>query len=108
MYGREIEGEPVEFGTTGYTNNNVFVLYDRKTDSVWYPLTGGTLDAVSGPKKGEKIEFIAKPERMTLGEWKAKHPDTLVMLPPPLSKTVKALSSDESKGSTGKADGGGR
>lgn len=90
-----MDDEPVDFGTTGYTNNNVFVLYDRKTGSVWYPLTGRTLDAVSGPKKGETIEFIDKPERMTLGEWKAEHPDTLVMLPPPYSKTVKDLPAED-------------
>lgn len=99
MYGRDLDGEPVDFGTTGYTNNNVFVLYDRKTGSVWYPLSDGTLDAVSGPKKGEKIEFIAKPEVMTLGEWQARHPDTLVMLPPPVSKTVKDLQREEPSGS---------
>lgn len=98
MYGRELDDEAVDFGTTGYTNNNVFVLYDRKTDSVWYPLTNGTLDAVSGPKKGQKIEFIDKPERMSLGEWKRDHPDTLVMLPPPHSATVKDLEREDSPG----------
>jgi hypothetical protein len=91
VYGRELDGEPVNFGTTGYTNNNVFVLYDRKTDSVWYPLSNHTLDAVSGPKRGEKIEFIEKPPLMTLRKWQSKHPDTLVMLPPPQSKTVTDL-----------------
>jgi len=104
VYGRDLDEEPVDFGTTGYTNNNVFVLYDRKTDSVWYPLTDGTLDAVSGPKKGEKIEFIAKPKRMSLGEWKAKHPDTLVMLPPPYSETVKDLKQNDPPGSESGAD----
>jgi hypothetical protein len=44
-----IDGERVEFGTTGYTMGNVFVLYDRASDSVWYPLNDNSCDAVSGP-----------------------------------------------------------
>lgn len=101
-----MDDEPVDFGTTGYTNNHVFVLYDRKTGSVWYPLTGRTLDAVSGPKKGEKIEFIAKPERMSLGEWRTKHPDTLVLLPPPYSKTVKDQEAPNQRVGETSQDGG--
>ena len=79
---REIEGEEVEFGTSGYTMNNVFVLYDRKTDSVWYPLSDKTIDAVAGEAKGTSIDFIIKPEVMRLREWKNLHPDTEVLLPP--------------------------
>jgi hypothetical protein len=86
-----LDGDPVDFGVTGYTYNRVFVLYDRKSGSVWYPLTDGTLDAISGPQRGRSIEFIAKPERMTLGKWIARHPGTLVMLPPPASRTVTQL-----------------
>lgn len=82
VYSREIDGEAVTFGTTGYTLNHVFVLYDRATQSVWYPLGDKALDAVSGPRMGEKIEFIEKPERMTLAQWRELHPDTKVLLPP--------------------------
>lgn len=61
---------------------NVFVLYDRSTDSVWYPLTDMTFDAVAGKAKGTSIDFIAKPEVMRLREWKKLYPDTEVLLPP--------------------------
>lgn len=82
VYGRKIDGKEVTFGTTGYTMNHVFVLYDRATDSVWYPLTDGTMDAVSGPNKGKQIPFLDKPVLMQLADWKKLHPDTLVLLPP--------------------------
>lgn len=58
------------------------MLYDRTTQSIWYPLSDKTMDAVSGPKRNTKIPFIEKPPLMTLGEWRKLHPDTTVMLPP--------------------------
>lgn len=83
MYGREIDGRVVSFGTSGYTKDNVFVLYDRDTESVWYPLSDNTMDAVSGPRRGRSIPFLDQPERMPLAKWRALHPDTTVLLPPP-------------------------
>ena len=75
----------LEFGTSGYTMNNVFVLYDRNSDSVWYPLSEDSFDGVSGPNKGKRLDFIAKPEVMRLHEWAKMHPGTQVLLPPPPS-----------------------
>lgn len=62
--------------------NHVFVLYDRATDSVWYPLKDGAFDAVAGQHKGRKLEFIAKPEVTTFERWVKLHPDTKILLPP--------------------------
>ncbi len=61
--------------------NNVFVLYDRETGTVWYPLKENTFDAVSGPDTGMKIEFISKPVPISLKDWAKDHPDTDVLLP---------------------------
>ena len=73
-----IDGERVEFGTTGYTMGNVFVLYDRTSDSVWYPLNENSFDAVSGPFKGKTLPFLEEPPVMRLHEWAAMHPDTAI------------------------------
>ncbi|MCH7547621.1 MAG: DUF3179 domain-containing protein [Planctomycetes bacterium] len=81
-----IDGEVLSFGTTGYTMNNTFVLYDRNTDSVWFPLTENSFDAVAGPIKGKKLPFLVEPEVMRLHAWAKLHPDTLVMLEPPPSQ----------------------
>ena len=80
---RELDGRPVEFGTSGYTMDDVFVLYDRATDSIWYPVDDKTFQAVAGEKRGEALEILDEPAPMPLGEWLDQEPDTVVLLPPP-------------------------
>ena len=80
MYGREVDGTATTFGTTGYTFNNIFVLYDRQTETVWYPLQNGAFDAISGPRKGSRLSFLDKPPIVTLSQWCQEHPDTVVLL----------------------------
>ena len=80
VYGREIDGELTTFGTTGYTYKNTFLLYDRKTDSVWYPLNTGEMNAISGELVGQALPFLGEPKRMPLSEWRDQQPDSLVMV----------------------------
>lgn len=88
VYSRELDGEQLEFGTTGYTMDNVFVLYDRMTDSVWYPLGNGTMDAIAGQRKGTSIPLLDEPSPLRLEDWLKQHPESKVLLPTPYSKTV--------------------
>lgn len=84
-----MDGVVTTFGTTGYTYNDIFLLYDRHSDTVWYPLDDGAFDGIGGTLLGHKIPFIAKPPIMTLAEWRELHPETLVLLrdaPPALSE----------------------
>jgi predicted metalloprotease with PDZ domain len=80
---RTIDGKETTFGTTGYTRNNVFVLYDRNSGTLWHPLEDGRFDGVAGEKQGDQIPFRHAPDPITLEEWRAEHPDTLVLVPPP-------------------------
>lgn len=80
VYGREIDGVETTFGTTGYTFDDTFVLYDRLTETVWYPLNDGAFDAIGGPKRGAVIPYIEKPPIVTLGAWHSRHPRTRVLL----------------------------
>lgn len=80
VYGREFDGTVTTFGTTGYTFKNTFVLYDRSTSSVWYPLSSGRFDAIGGQLRGRTIPFLAQPEKTTLKEWLTKYPDSDVLL----------------------------
>ena len=80
MNGREKDGKLDEFGVSGYVYKNTFLIYDRKTESLWYPLDDKQWTAVSGPRKGETIPFDEKPAPLPLGEWMNKHPNTLVLL----------------------------
>lgn len=81
----------MEFGTSGYTMDNVFVLYDRLTDSLWYPLGDGTMDAVAGQLKGTSIPLLDEPSPLRLEEWLKQHPDSKVLLPSPKFRTVPSI-----------------
>ena len=75
-----MDGEATTFGTTGYTYNQTFVLYDRKTDSVWFPYRHGEMNAVSGSCAGKSLPFLAEPDLVTLAAWRSQHPDSLVLI----------------------------
>jgi hypothetical protein len=78
---RKIDGRPAEFGTAGYTMDHVFVLYDRLTNSVWYPVHDDSLQAVGGTQKGTSIPFRDEMAPVPLGEWLDVHPASTVLLP---------------------------
>ena len=80
VYGREKDGEVDEFGVSGYVYKNKFLLFDRKTESLWYPLDDHRWTAISGPRQGETIPFAEEPPIVTLGEWRRKHLNTAVLL----------------------------
>ena len=80
VHGRENNGETFEFGVSGYVYRNTFILYDRPTRSLWYPLDDTKWTAISGPRRGDVIPFIVEPGVMPLGEWRAEHPQTRVLL----------------------------
>ncbi|MCP4247488.1 MAG: DUF3179 domain-containing protein [bacterium] len=89
VHGREIEGQVDEFGVSGYVHKNVFLIFDRRTESLWYPLDDEKWTAISGPRQGETIPFIEEPV-LSLGEWRAKHPNTEVLLASKSAPTEKA------------------
>ncbi len=74
-FNRQLDGETVEFGVSGKLYNSDLVMYDRKTDSYWQQLTG---EAIVGELSGMMLEKIPI-DTVTWGEWRAKHPDTLVL-----------------------------
>lgn len=81
MCTRDLDGAPSEFGTSGYTLDQVFVLYDRDSDSIWYPMSETTLDAVGGERKGQSLEILDEPAPLPLADWLEAHPDSTVLLP---------------------------
>ena len=95
VYSREWDGQENEFGNSGYMMDSVFVLYDRLTNSLWYPLGYRTMDAVAGPRKGASIPLLDKPSPMRLQDWLEQHPDSKVLLPRPYSKSVHDIAQAE-------------
>jgi hypothetical protein len=80
VYGREIDGDVVTFGTTGYTYDQTFVLYDRRTESMWYPFKPNQMNALCGRYAGTALPFLATPPPMRFADWCSEHPESLVLV----------------------------
>lgn len=91
VYSREHQDGAFHFGTSGYTMKRTFVLFDRESDSIWYPGPNGTLEAVAGPRQGDTVSSVVESPIVTLGTWLDEHPESTILLPPPHSKTVLDL-----------------
>ena len=86
IYSREIDGRVHTFALSGYTyydpevwdGMDGFVLWDRETESLWWPLIG---EAVSGPLLGTPMKVYDESAwaQTTWGEWKAQHPESVVL-----------------------------
>ncbi|MFH1590309.1 MAG: DUF3179 domain-containing (seleno)protein [archaeon] len=74
-YRRVIDGEIVEFGTTGKLYNSNLLMYDRKTDT-WWTQIGGL--AVVGELTGQRLEAISI-DIVVWRDWKTAHPDSEVL-----------------------------
>ena len=74
-YLRSIDGEAVEFGTTGKLYNSNLVMYDRKTDTWWTQIDG---KAIVGELTGRGLTEISI-DTVTWGEWKREHPESEVL-----------------------------
>jgi hypothetical protein len=81
---RRVDGRVTRFGVSGALWRGDLVLYDEATESLWSQLLA---TAIRGPRTGEQLALV--PARLTsLGAWRASHPDTSVLLPPPHSGTI--------------------
>ena len=77
MYSTEIDGERVEFGTSGFLYRSNKLMYDRKTGTLWHQFRG--VPAV-GPLVGSGMELEVLPMTLTLwSDWVADHPSTTVL-----------------------------
>lgn len=72
---RMIDGEPTEFGVSGFLMNSNLVMYDRKTESLWAQLTG---EALTGPKIGERLKKITV-STLPWSDWRQQYPGTIVL-----------------------------
>ena len=74
-YERKIEGETVEFGTSGKLFNSNLVMYDRKTDTYWQQIDG---KAIVGELTGMELKEISV-DTVVWRDWKKAHPDSEVL-----------------------------
>lgn len=70
-----VDGSLRNFGVSGLLYNNDVLLYDRQTESLWSQLMKR---AISGPMRGKRLQQIVM-LHTTWGDWRARHPDSLVL-----------------------------
>ena len=77
VFQRSIDGEILDFGTTGKLRYSDLVMYDRKTESWWQQFTG---EAIVGDMTGRTLKLI--PSRLeSLGNFKKRFPAGAVLTP---------------------------
>lgn len=70
-----VQGEHVEFGTSGKLWNSNLVMYDRKTESLWSQVLG---EAIVGEMTGTKLAILPS-DQIRFAEWKKSFPDGEVL-----------------------------
>ncbi|MBI4260424.1 MAG: DUF3179 domain-containing protein, partial [Actinobacteria bacterium] len=70
-----IDGELLDFGTSGKLYFSNLVMYDRQTDTLWVQAQGL---AVVGPLTGTQLEFLPA-QIVSWADWRAAHPDGKVL-----------------------------
>jgi Protein of unknown function (DUF3179) len=71
------QGEPFEFGSSGFLYRSNKLMYDQQTHSLWNQFTGRP---VVGPLTGSGIELEVLPVAITSWQdWRTRHPDTKVL-----------------------------
>ena len=77
MYSTEINGEVMEFGTSGWLYQSNKLMYDRGTNTLWHQFLG---EPVVGELAGSGIKLKVLPVTLTTwDDWVLAHPDTTVL-----------------------------
>lgn len=77
VFDRTLDGQVLEFGTTGKLRNSDLVMYDRTTESWWQQFLG---EAIVGELTGKKLKML--PSRLESWErFVARHPEGVVLVP---------------------------
>jgi len=79
VYSTKIDGQVLEFGTSGLLYRSNKLMYDRSTETLWRQFTG---EPVVGSLVDSGIKLEVLPVLLTTwGDWLATHPDTTVLDP---------------------------
>ena len=75
VFERVVDGEPVEFGTSGLLRRSDLVMYDRLTETLWQQFTG---EGLIGEKAGETLTFLAS-AIISFDDFREAHPDGTIL-----------------------------
>lgn len=85
MYSRTLNDQPLTLAPSGWTYGedvgaSTFVLADKETESLWFPMTFNdccALVCIAGPLADWRLDGLMRMERTSWAQWADKHPDTL-------------------------------
>jgi hypothetical protein len=75
VFERTVDGEVLDFGTTGRLRFSNLVMYDRQTESWWQQASG---KAIAGDLTGEQLTILPS-TMISWGDFKAKHPEGRIL-----------------------------
>jgi hypothetical protein len=75
VYVRDVDGQIVQFGTSGKLYNSNLVMYDRTSESLWSQAMG---EGIVGKYAGTKLEKVPF-EVGYWDDWKKQHPDSKIL-----------------------------
>ena len=76
VYGRQHGDQELNFEASGGLLDASLVMRDRETDSWWSIMTS---DAIGGDLQGQALDHLPVGEKLSWGEWRQRHPETLVL-----------------------------
>jgi hypothetical protein len=75
VFERTVDGETLDFGTSGLLRNSDLIMYDRTTESLWQQFTG---EAIVGDLVGTQLTFVPA-QVIGFGDFQAAYPEGVVL-----------------------------
>ncbi|MCO5182439.1 MAG: DUF3179 domain-containing protein [Anaerolineae bacterium] len=75
VFDRRVNGDTVEFGTSGLLRNSDLVMYDRTTETLWQQFTG---EAIVGDLTGMQLTFLPS-QIVSFADFRNAFPDGVVL-----------------------------
>ncbi len=83
VFERLLDGEELDFGTTGNLRNSDLIMYDRQSETWWQQFTG---EGIVGTHAGRQLDFLSS-QVISFGDFAAEFPDGEVLARPPASRS---------------------
>ena len=77
VFDRTVDGEVLDFGTSGNLRQADLIMYDRQTESWWQQFTG---EAIVGAMTGQRLPLLPS-SIISYGDFKAQFPEGRILFP---------------------------
>ncbi len=83
VFERVLDGQVLDFGTTGKLRNSDLIMYDRQSETWWQQFTG---EAIVGEHSGRQLDFLSS-QVISFADFAAEFPEGEVLARPPVSRS---------------------